>query len=307
MLHKTKGLLLSALTVIFTSLCSVANEPLSLDSCRNMALRNNKTMQIAQERLKAAEYQKKEAFAAYLPGFDFTGTYFYNQKEISLLSGDQMLPTKSFNPQTGQYDYNILVGADGKPVLTPDGQPIPTQVAVIPKEAMTFDIHNVFGGAVTLTQPIFMGGKIIALNKMADYAKDLAGEMQKTAEKEVVYAVDAAYWQVVSLGEKKKLADSYIELLDTLQRNVKAMIAEGVATKSDLLTVEVKLNEASIDQMKVDNGLSLSRMALAQICGLPLDSQPTLVDEYNDVKEFKSLPSNSPSWWTLLWSAPATT
>ena len=79
MLHKTKGLLLSALTVIFTSLCSVANEPLSLDSCRNMALRNNKTMQIAQERLKAAEYQKKEAFAAYLPGFDFTGTYFYNQ------------------------------------------------------------------------------------------------------------------------------------------------------------------------------------------------------------------------------------
>lgn len=124
-----------------------------------MALRNNKTMQIAQERLKAAEYQKKEAFAAYLPGFDFTGTYFYNQKEISLLSGDQMLPTKSFNPQTGQYDYNILVGADGKPVLTPDGQPIPTQVAVIPKEAMTFDIHNVFGGAVTLTQPIFMGGK----------------------------------------------------------------------------------------------------------------------------------------------------
>ena len=158
---------------------------------------------------------------------------------------------------------------------------------------MTFDIHNVFGGAVTLTQPIFMGGKIIALNKMADYAKELAGEMQKTAEKEVIYAVDAAYWQVVSLGEKKKLADSYIELLDTLQRNVKAMIAEGVATKSDLLTVEVKLNEANIDQMKVDNGLSLSRMALAQICGLPLDSQPTLVDEYNDVKEFKSLPSNS--------------
>ena len=95
MQHKTKGLFLSALTVVFTSLCSVANEPLSLDSCRNMALRNNKTMQIAQEKLKAAEYQKKEAFAAYLPGFDFTGTYFYNQKELSLLSGDQMLPTKS--------------------------------------------------------------------------------------------------------------------------------------------------------------------------------------------------------------------
>ena len=87
---------------------SHAGTPIPLDSCRSMALRNNKTMQIAQERIKAAEYQKKQAFAAYLPGIDFAGGYMYNQKEISLLSGDQMLPTKTFNPATGTYDFNLL-------------------------------------------------------------------------------------------------------------------------------------------------------------------------------------------------------
>ena len=102
-------------------------------------------------------------------------------------------------------------------------------------------------------------------------------------EKEVIYAVDATYWQVVSLSEKKKLADSYIQLLDTLNRNVRALMAEGMATRSDLLTVEVKQNEAEIDLSKVDNGIQLSRMALAQVCGMPLNSEYTLADECEDI------------------------
>ena len=57
------------------------------------------------------------------------------------------------------------------------------------------------------------------------------------------------------------------------------MIAEGVATQSDGLTVAVKLNAAQITLAKVDNGLALSRMALAQICGLPVNSIFTLEDE----------------------------
>ena len=268
---------------------TAAAQAFSLDSCRNMALSNNKAMQIAKERIKAAEYQKKEAFSAYLPGFDFTGTYMYNQKELSLLSGDQMLPTMSFNPATGTYGYNIVTQPDGTPLTTPDGQPVPSQVALIPKSALTYDIHNVFAGAVTLTQPLFMGGKIIAMNKIADYARELSGKMYDNAAKEVIYTVDAAYWQVVSLGEKKKLADSYIALLDTLQRNVKAMIAEGVATKADLLNVDVKLNQANIDLTKVENGLSLSRMALAQICGMPLDSNMQLADEFTVTKDFTTI------------------
>lgn len=286
---------LAAIAFWLTLGVSTLHASIPLDSCRNMALRNNKAMQIARERTKGAEYQKKQAFAAYLPGFDFTGMYMYNQKEISLLSGDQMLPTKSFNPATGQFDYNLVMKPDGTPLTTPDGQVVPSQVAVIPKEAMTFDIHNMFGGMVTLTQPIFMGGKIRALNKMAEYGQDIAGQMLDNTAKEVIYAVDAAYWQVVSLGEKKKLADSYVELLDTLRRNVDAMMKEGVATRADMLNVEVKLNEADIDLTKVENGLALSRMALAQICGMPLDKEFILTDEITEQKileEFAPAPYN---------------
>ena len=57
------------------------------------------------------------------------------------------------------------------------------------------------------------------------------------------------------------------------------MVAEGVATRSDALSVDVRLNAAQVDLTKVQNGVVLSRMALAQVCGLPVDAQFTLADE----------------------------
>ena len=124
-----------------------------------------------------------------------------------------------------------------------------------------------------------MGGKIVAMNKITRYAEHLAEQLNNSEAENVVYAVDAAYWMVVSLKAKQKLARSFVNLLDTLQHNVSLMVDEGVATRSDLLSVDVKLNSAQVDLVKVDNGLSLARMALAQVCGLPVNTVFTLEDE----------------------------
>ena len=252
----------------------------SLDSCRNMALRNNKTIRLAEEGIRSARYEKKAAFANYLPGIDFTGGYMYNQQQIELLGEDAKLPTMSFDPATQQFKYNILTTPDGTPIKDPSsGSLIPTEVAVIPKEAMEYDTHNVFAGAFTLTQPIFMGGMIKAMNDITKYAENAAVAMKNSAVQDVVYGVDQAYWTVVSLREKKRLADSFVALVDSLNQNVQALLDEGMATRSDLLTVQVSLNQAKIARTKVDNGLSLSRMALAQLCGLPVHTEMTLEDE----------------------------
>lgn len=272
------------LTVIFC-VAAAANtvhaDTYSLDSCRSMALSSNKQLMMSRQRMRTADYRKKEAFAAYLPAIDFEGGYMYNQKEISIFDSDQLLPTKSFNPATMSYDFNLVTDpATGKPIVDPKtGQPIPETVALIPKEAMTYDIHNVFFGAVTLTQPIYMGGKIVAMNKLTGYARDLAMKMHNAEAENVIYAVDAAYWQVVSLRAKMELAKSFVNLLDSLDRNVGLMYEQGVATKSDKLSVDVKLNQARVDLTKVENGLSLSRMALAQLCGLPISADMHLDDE----------------------------
>ncbi|MDE6844053.1 MAG: TolC family protein, partial [Muribaculaceae bacterium] len=268
------------LSLAFALAGSATAQTVSLDSCRSMALRNNKTLRVADEGVRGAALERKAAFSAYLPGIDFNGTYMHNQHEIALLGEDAKLPTMSFDPKTMKYDYNLVTGADGVPVKDPQtGSYIPSQVAVIPKEAMTYDTRNVFAGAFTLTQPVFMGGMIRALNDITKYAEQAAIAARNSAAQEIVYAVDEAYWQVVSLKEKKKLAQSFVNLVDSLRYNVNALLEEGMATRSDLLTVEVKLNEAQIMLTKVDNGLTLSRMALAQLCGLPADTPMELSDE----------------------------
>jgi len=252
----------------------------SLDSCRHLALQNNKELMIRREQQNKAGYQKKQAFAAYLPGIDFAGGYTYNQKNISIFDSDQLLPVKSFDLQSQSYQFNLVKNPyTGEPIRTPDGQYVPEQVALIPKESMEFDIHNVFFGAVTLTQPVYMGGKIAAMNKIAGLASDIAGQLYANEAQNVIYAVDGAYWTVVALKAKHELAKSYVNLLDTLRDDVDKMVGQGVATRSDLLGVEVKLNQANVDLTKVENGLSLSRMALAQVCGLPVNSEMQVKDE----------------------------
>ncbi|MDE5647103.1 MAG: TolC family protein [Muribaculaceae bacterium] len=257
----------------------------SLDSCRTLALGNNKAIRIAEENITAAGHTRSAAKTAYLPGLDFTGGYTYNQRQIELLGEDAKLPTMSFDPAKGTYEYNIVTNG-GKPVIDPaSGLPVFSEVAVIPKEAMAYDTHNVFAGAVTLAQPIYMGGQIRALNKIAKYGEDMARSLHEQAVQDVIYQVDEAYWGVVSLNEKKKLAQSFVNLVDSLRHNVMAMVEEGVATRSDQLTVDVKYNEACLTLTKVENGLSLMRMALAQICGIPVDTKMTLKDEVNLTKE----------------------
>ncbi len=274
--------LLSVVLLLSSMMPVVAQESmtLSLEDCRAMALDNNKQLMISRERLNSAKYARKEAFAAYLPALDFTGGYAYNQNNISIFDSDQLLPTKGFNPQTGTYEFNLVTNPQtGMPVTTPDGQYIPSTVALIPKESMTFDMHNVFFGAVTLTQPIYMGGKIVALNRMANAAEQLYGTLDESERQNVIYAVDAAYWQVVSVKAKHQLALSYVNLLDSLSHDVGRLVEEGFATKADKLSVDVKLNSAQVDLVKVENGLKLSKMALAQVCGMDLTQQFTLADE----------------------------
>ena len=124
-----------------------------------------------------------------------------------------------------------------------------------------------------------MGGKIIAYNKITKYAEQLAQSQHATGMQDLILNTDQAYWQVISLVNKKKLAESYVELVRKLDSDVEKMVAEGVATQADGLSVKVKVNEAEMTLTQVENGLSLSKMVLCQLCGLPLDSEIRLADE----------------------------
>ncbi|MDE6806997.1 MAG: TolC family protein, partial [Prevotella sp.] len=117
------------------------------------------------------------------------------------------------------------------------------------------------------------------LNRLADINEQMSINSADARRQSVLYSTDQAYWQVVSLKHKKKLAESYLELIKKFDHDMQRMIEEGVATRSDGLSVSVKVNEAEMTLQKVDNGLVLSKMLLCQMIGLPTNEAITLVDE----------------------------
>lgn len=281
-----KKLLVLSLSLSFTLLLH-AQVVLNLDSCRALAIANNKELLISQEKVKAAHYQKKAAFTNYLPNISAAGTYMRMQKEISLLNDDQ----KSALNHAGTaingslQEFAQLIGAkypDLQPLISSLGNAVVDPLNGIGHsltEALRTDTRNMYAGAITLTQPLYMGGKIQAYNKITQYAEELANQQHNAGLQEVILNTDQAYWQVVSLANKKKLAEGYRNLLQRLDSDVEKMIREGVATKADGLSVRVKLNEAEMTLTKVEDGLSLARMLLCQLCGLDLTLPIALTDE----------------------------
>lgn len=263
---------------------------LSLDSCRALAIANNKELLIGNEKINAAHYQRKAAFTNYLPNFSATGAYMRNQKEFSLLSNDQKaalsgLGTSISGPLQQAAGVVGQLHPELAPLLSSLGgaiEPALNQAGSSLVDAFRTDTRNVYAGAITLTQPLYMGGKIRAYNKITKYAEELARQQHNTGMQEVILDTDQAYWQVISLVNKKKLAEGYLKLLEKLDSDVEKMIAEGVATKADGLSVRVKVNEAEMTLTKVEDGLSLARMLLCQLCGIDLSTPIVLEDEQID-------------------------
>ena len=150
-------------------------------------------------------------------------------------------------------------------------------------DAMHIDIHNVFAGVVSVEQPLFMGGKIVYSNQMAALAEELARSRYDQEYADIIIDVDQAYWQIVSIAAKERLAESYAGLLHHLEHDVRVSVDEGVMTEADALQVKVKANEADMLLTKSRNGLTLAKMLLCKRIGLPLDSEITLADENDEI------------------------
>ncbi|MCI7786209.1 MAG: TolC family protein [Prevotella sp.] len=277
---------------------AMAQQLLSLDSCRAMAIRNNKQMGITQQKKVMAHYTTKAARTQYLPKLNVVGGYMFTSREISLLSKEQKTTLSNIG--------TALSGSIGEDIssviaaMTRDGVFTPSQAehigAVLGNmgtnvggaingvgqnvvNALHTDTRNMFMASAVVTQPIYMGGAISAANKMASISEQMVANDYEAKLQATLHGTDHAYWMVVSLKHKRKLADSYLKLVKKLSNDVHKMIDEGVATRADGLKVDVKVNEAEMTLTQADNGLSLAKMFLCQLCGLPLDSKITLADE----------------------------
>ena len=291
---KTKTVMARAATLallVLLPLSGNAQRLLTLDSCRAMALRNNKQMGVAKIKQEVNANLRKSARTQYLPKVNAVGGYMWMSREISILNDDQKEALSNMGTNTT---------AKLQEALAPLASTLPAesqakmasglsqfsgalnQVGAGIVDGFRTDTRNMAAGAVTVTQPVFMGGALVAANKMADINEQMASNTLEMKRQNTLFNIDQAYWQVVSLRHKQTLAESYVALVKKLKGDVQKMIDQGVATKGDGLNVGVRVNEAEMALTQVTDGLELSKMLLCQMIGLDEETEITLADEESD-------------------------
>ncbi|MBQ9340354.1 MAG: TolC family protein [Paludibacteraceae bacterium] len=263
---------------------------LTLDECRTMALFDNTQAKIDEEALAAADYARKAALAGMFPRFSANAAYLYNTGEIHLVPNTIDLGFGSVTAYDelghGRFTINktgtmteLLNALRDVPGLGSEVGNIETRLGQVIADGyqelydrFSPNLTHVFVGQVGVMQPVYVGGRLREMYRIAQASERMAEINQQRHSDELVRKVDEAYWRVVLVQRKKQLATDYLALLTQLESDVTIAAQAGLATGSDMLNVRVKKTDAQQKLLEATNGLELSLMALSEICGKPLET-----------------------------------
>ncbi len=228
----------------------VAAQTYTLEQILDSARQNNIAIRNAQLDIEASHQQRKEVFTKYFPSISASGLWFRANKYMAETKID---PSENMSPELGA----ALAQALPAEALAALANPI--SVTMMKKGALA---------SIVATQPVFAGGQIINGNKLARLGEEVSTLQLQLSENEVQRTAEEYFWQLISLQEKMKTVDAASALLADIAKDVNVALQAGVALRNDLLQVQLRQNDIDSQKLRLQNGLSLVRMLLAQYCGL---------------------------------------
>ena len=143
---------------------------------------------------------------------------------------------------------------------------------------MTLQMRGMHMAGVSLTQPLYAGGRIVSGNRLAKIGQESQRENRRKTRMQVIADADNAYWSYIAVTWKVRMLDAYKAQMDTLFRQVETSLAVGMATDNDLLRIRTKRSDIHYQWQKAKNGANLCRLALCNVLGCPLETQITPTD-----------------------------
>lgn len=226
--------------LLFNCGMASAQQSLTLEQCRQMALENNKRIAIAARDKERADLITGAARTNYLPRLSAEGSALFSHS-----------------------DTRMSLQLDGLPPMDFD-----------------LNINRIYMADLNIEQPIYTGGKITSGYRMSQVGSDIAELNKALTEDEVLLETDNAYWLCVQARELQLSALQYKETVDEFYRVVKNACDAGMKSQNDLMKVQVQLNQADLQLHRAENGVRFSRMNLCNIIGLDLQSDISLSETF---------------------------
>jgi len=242
------------IAIIACSVCcgttATAQPAYTLQHLKDSALQNNIAIRNARLGIDAATQQRKEAFTKYFPNVSATGLTFNANKGMAQMSVNpsEMVPSSLASALATSLPAEALAALQN-----------PVSISMM---------KNGTVAGITAVQPVFAGGQIVNGNRLAKVGEDVSRLQLQLSENEVERTVEQYYWQLVSLQQKTNTIAAVETMLADIHKDVDAAVSAGIALRNDLLQVQLRQNEVESQRLKLQNGISIVRLLLAQYCGL---------------------------------------
>jgi len=261
------------LLIAILSCLGAGAQTLTIDSCRTLALQNNKDKQIAALTTQQALYTKKSTHAMFFPDFSLRGLGLYDTGEGT--------HTLDFSTLTAPLIQQIATMASAYGLTLPQ--------LTLPTYDIDYKTGWMYSASLLMKQPIYMGGKIRAAYAMSKTAVEMSRENERLTDTQVIQNVDEAYAQVVKAEELTLVASRYKELLSELEKNVESAVKHGMKMPNDQAKVKVRMNDAELQLRRAQNGVRLAKMNLCHLIGRPLLSEVEVSRQYPEVSDAELL------------------
>ena len=253
---KTQYLKRTLSVLVVCASLNLSAQTYTVEQLVDSALTHNNAVRGARLGVEAATQQRKEVFTKFFPTVSGTGLWFNANRGMAKMEIDpaSMIPQEL---QQSLASYAQLLPAEVMGALGGLSNPVSLSM-----------MKNGTIASVMAIQPVFVGGQIVNGHKLAKVGEDVSQLQLRLSENEVVKNTEQYYWQLASLQDKMSTIAAVEELLAGINKDVSLAVQAGLAMRNDLLQVQLRQNEVESQKVKLQNGISLLRMTLAQYCGL---------------------------------------
>ena len=228
-----------------------AAKSLSLEEAIALAQHHSPVLKASRQELKSSDAERRIAGAAYLPKVDVSETFANTNnpaQAFGLILNQGRFTSADFNTTTLN-----------RPGSTEN-----------------------YRSAVTLTQPVYNGGREKLGVQLAEIGQEASAEQFAQAQQRVLFLVTKAYYDLVMAKAMLAVARDSVQIAQANVKHIQSRVRNGVAVKSELLQADVRLAGLREDAIRADQAVRVAAIGLRHAIGLDEEvdaAKPLAVEE----------------------------
>jgi outer membrane protein TolC len=209
---------------------SQGKETLTLDKSVRLALTQNPYHLASEERVDAAYSRLREAASGFMPSLNAQGQHTLDEKSMEL--------------------------------------EFPSFIPGEPPQRVEIDFTRDYQFSMSLSLPLYTGGRLTSSFKQAKYNLESAKEAVRQSKHLTVFNTKRAFYGHLLAREFVSVAEEAVRVAEENLENVKNMYEVGMASKMDLLRSEVRLTNMQPEIIAAKNNLRISELNLKTVLGM---------------------------------------